>query len=188
MILALGSLAPVGGKAIEKLISTSIDVVKKPWTSFFAWANQISNNGAIEVEALEKVSAIGSRIASASNEANQASEFAIKYGIKLNAGPTATKIDKVIIETLESKGNVTSAFKLTSNEALEAGKKWVGEGYMERNSGSGVFVSADGKRQFRIDSGSLAGSHAPNIPHVHFEEIDPETGKFKTNNHVPFED
>lgn len=110
-----------------------------------------------------------------------------KHGIEIVTGPTATKVDKVIIETLEGRGNIASKFKLTTNEALDAGKKWVGEGYIERQTGNGVFVSRDGNRQFRIDNGSIIGAHAPNVPHVHLEEIIPTTGKFKTNNHIPFD-
>ena len=110
-----------------------------------------------------------------------------KHGIKIVTGPTASKIDKVIIETLEGKANLTSQFKLTTDEALDAGKKWVGKGYKERRRG-GIFVSADGKRQFRIENGSITGVHNPNIPHIHLEEIISETGRFTVNNHVPFGD
>lgn len=92
------------------------------------------------------------------------------------------------METLEGRGNLTGKFKLTADEALDAGKKWVGEGYIERQTGNGVFVSRDGLRQFRIDNGSITGAHAPNVPHVHLEEIISQTGKFMANNHIQFGD
>ncbi len=90
---------------------------------------------------------------------------------------------------LEGKGNLTSKFKLSADEALHAGEKWVGPGYKEIGKpGQGVFRSADGKRQFRMDKGSLTGAHDPNVPHVHFQEVMPDGRQFKTNNHVPFHD
>jgi filamentous hemagglutinin len=44
---------------------------------------------------------------------------------------------------------------LTTDEALSAGQKYLGPEYREIGKpGSGVFHSADGTREFRIDSGS----------------------------------
>lgn len=58
---------------------------------------------------------------------------------------------------------------MTSDEALAAGLKFLGTGYKEiGKSGSGVYHSADGTKEFRIDSGSIDGAHAPGVPHVHF--------------------
>ena len=69
-------------------------------------------------------------------------------------------VDKVIQETQQGKGNITSQFKLTEDEALEVGEKWLGNEYSEiGRSGQGVFRSADGTRQFRIDDGSLRLIH-----------------------------
>jgi len=86
----------------------------------------------------------------------------------------ATKGEQVVAETLAGKGNFTSATRLSADEALEAGKKFVGPGYSEIGKpGSGVFRSTDGTRQFRMDSNSLTGSHAPGEPHVHFEIYEP---------------
>ncbi|NBU21251.1 hypothetical protein EBS43_07565 [bacterium] len=108
---------------------------------------------------------------------------------KIVTGPTATKVDKVILETFEGKGNLTSKFKLSSDEELQAGEKWVGQGYKEiGKSNSGVFRSADGKRQFRMDNGSLSGAHKPNVPHVHLEEVMDNGTDFISNNHIPFGD
>ena len=73
--------------------------------------------------------------------------------------------------------------------SLAAGQKYLGSGYKEIGKpGSGVFHSADGAREFRIDRGSLNGAHAPGVPHVHFGVKDPETGKYISNNHVPYLD
>ncbi len=69
---------------------------------------------------------------------------------------------------------------------LSAGEKFVGPGYTEIGKpGSGVFRSADGLRQFRMDSNSLMGLHRPNVPHIHFETLD-SAGEVVGNNHVPF--
>jgi hypothetical protein len=89
--------------------------------------------------------------------------------------------------------NFTSGQSLSDDEALEAGKIWVGPNYKEaigQNPGTptGVFRSqpdANGYvRQFRIDTNSLQGSHYPNVPHVHFEVYD-SSGALVANNHVP---
>jgi len=100
-----------------------------------------------------------------------------------------SKIDNVINETLSGKKNFTSSITLSSDEALAAGLKFLGPGYREIGKpGSGVYHSADGTKEFRIDSGSIGGAHAPGVPHVHFGVKNPETGKYISNNHVPFED
>jgi hypothetical protein len=97
------------------------------------------------------------------------------------------KVDGVIGETLNGAKNITSQFTLTADEALRAGEKWVGQGYKEIGAaGDGVFRSADGLRQFRMDKTSLAGAHLPNVPHIHFEGLAEGTSKVKVNNHVPF--
>jgi hypothetical protein len=108
--------------------------------------------------------------------------------IQLEAG-ARQRVDQVINETLSGKKNFTSAMTLTADEALSAGQKYLGPGYREIGKpGSGVFHSADGTREFRIDLGSISGAHAPSIPHVHFGVKDPVTGKYASNNHVPYTD
>ena len=98
------------------------------------------------------------------------------------------KVDEVISETLNSnQKNIVSKQKLTADQALAAGEQFVGPGYSEIGQpGSGVFRSADGTRQFRIDDGSLAGSHAPHVPHVHLETYAVGANKPTVNNHIPF--
>jgi hypothetical protein len=97
-------------------------------------------------------------------------------------------VDDVIAETTNATSrNLTSAHTLTADEALDAGQQWVGDGYTELGKpGSGVFRSADGTRQFRIDDGSLTGSHAPGVPHVHLETYAPGARIPSVNNHIPF--
>jgi hypothetical protein len=93
----------------------------------------------------------------------------------------------VIKETLSGKGNITSQHTLTADEAIEAGQRWVGEGYREiGEAGSGVFRSADDARQFRMDNGSLQGLHNPNVPHVHLERVGNDGRRLTTNNHITF--
>ncbi|WP_415635166.1 Hint domain-containing protein, partial [Propionibacterium acidifaciens] len=95
-------------------------------------------------------------------------------------------VDKVIQETQQNTGKFTSKYTLTEDEALEAGEKWLGNGYKELGKpGSGVFKSTDGTRQFRIDSSSLAGSHSPWVPHFHLERLAPGATKPFANNHIP---
>lgn len=100
---------------------------------------------------------------------------------------SAERIGKVLQETVQGAGNLTSAHRLSEAEALDAGVTFLGTGYRELGKlGSGVFRSADGLRQFRIDSGSLAGAHAPGVPHVHFEVYaTPTSRRPSVNNHVP---
>jgi len=101
----------------------------------------------------------------------------------------ASNADAAIAETLASKGNLTSATQLSSDELLQAGEKFLGPGYKEIGKpGSGVFRSSDGTRQFRIDNSSLSGSHAPGVPHGHLETYAPGAAKPTTNNHIPFFD
>ncbi len=97
-------------------------------------------------------------------------------------------VDDVIAETTNATTrDLTSAHTLTADEALEAGQQWVGDGYTELGKpGSGVFRSADGTRQFRIDDGSLTGAHAPGVPHVHLEVYAPGARIPSVNNHIPF--
>ena len=102
---------------------------------------------------------------------------------------TGNKIDDVIQETLSGKGNITSKHTLNSDEALDAGLKHLGQGYKEiGKSGSGVFRSADGTKQFRIDSNSLDGNHAPNVSHFHLETFKQGARKPTTNNHITLVD
>ncbi|MFC3188226.1 hypothetical protein ACFOD0_15260, partial [Shewanella intestini] len=106
------------------------------------------------------------------------------------AADVTKKADDVIRETLTAnKKNITSQHTLTADEALEAGQQFLGKNYTEIGKpGSGVFRSADGTKQFRMDNGSLSGSHAPNKPHVHLEIYKPGSNKPTVNNHIPFVD
>lgn len=88
---------------------------------------------------------------------------------------------------MSGKKNFTSSTTLTTDEALAAGLKFLGPGYKESGKpGSGVYHSADGTKEFRIDSASIDGAHAPGVPHVHFGDKNPENGKYISNNHVPY--
>lgn len=101
--------------------------------------------------------------------------------------PFFGNIDDVLQETVRRSGNFTSANKLSQTDALDAGIRFLGPGYRKIGKpGSGVFRSADGLRQFRIDDGSLAGTHAPGVQHVHFEVYaTPDSRLPIVNNHAP---
>lgn len=111
------------------------------------------------------------------------------FGMATNTPrPFASSIvDDVMAETRAGSGNLTSRYTLTADEALSTGEQWVGPGYSEIGKpGSGVFRSADGTRQFRIDNGSITGAHNPGVPHVHLETISPGSKVPLANNHIPF--
>ena len=99
-------------------------------------------------------------------------------------------VDDVLAETAgAAKRNLTSSYTLSADEALTVGQRWVGQGYTELGKpGSGVFPSADGLRQFRMDNNSLIGNHAPGVPHVHLETYAPGARVPTVNNHIPFRD
>jgi len=104
-------------------------------------------------------------------------------------GGGAPEAQDVIRETLSGSGNFTSQFTLRSAEALQAGQNFLGAGYRELgNAGSGVFRSAGGLRQFRMDPRSLQGLHPPGVPHVHFELFNLGDILPYVNNHVPIID
>jgi hypothetical protein len=96
----------------------------------------------------------------------------------------------VLAETAgATQRNLTSPCTLSADEALAAGQRWVGEGYTELGKpGSGVFRSADGLRQFRMDGDLLMGNHAPGVPHVHLGTYAPGARVPAVNNHIPFLD
>ncbi|MFJ8083595.1 DUF6531 domain-containing protein [Streptomyces sp. NPDC096205] len=82
-------------------------------------------------------------------------------------------------------GSIVSQHPMNADEALDAAEKFLGDGYRELGKGRGVFRSADGLRQFRMDPDSMRGGHWPDIPHVHFEIFTPGGKKAVVNNHVP---
>ena len=82
-------------------------------------------------------------------------------------------------------GNIGSHGPMSADDALGNGQNWLGKGYKEVGpSGSGVFRSADGSRQFRMAPSDLAGSHGDLGPHIHFEALNPQ-GKVIENLHIP---
>ncbi len=104
------------------------------------------------------------------------------------AARSSSVVDDVLAETAgATQRNLTSSYTLSADEALTAGQRWVGEGYVELGKpGSGVFRSADGLQQFRMDGNSLMGNHAPGVPHVHLETYAPGARVPSVNNHIPF--
>ncbi|NUP09295.1 MAG: RHS repeat protein, partial [Polyangiaceae bacterium] len=113
-------------------------------------------------------------------------------GLSTDSGhphPPVDPVQAVQDETLANRGNFGSAHTLTPEQALTAGAEFVGPGYREMGgSGTGVFRSADGTRQFRIDDGSITGAHGDVGSHVHLETLDPNRrGRDATisNNHIP---
>ncbi|WP_329325449.1 putative T7SS-secreted protein [[Kitasatospora] papulosa] len=94
-----------------------------------------------------------------------------------------------LAETMESKGSIVSKYPMNADEALKTGEDFLGDGYRELGKNRGVFRSADGLRQFRMDQDSLDGNHWPDVPHVHFEMFQNAGDKRPyVNNHVPLID
>jgi hypothetical protein len=113
----------------------------------------------------------------------------VRFGFDTRILKVGNRIDDVLLETLSGSGNFKSKFTLTNSQSLDAGMKWIGEPFKEiGDSGSGVFRSADGMRQFRIDKNSLAGAHAPGVVHVHYETYLPGDNHISANNHVPIDE
>lgn len=95
------------------------------------------------------------------------------------------KVSLILVETIESTGNYTSRHTVNSAEALEIGVQWLGDKYTQLGkSDSGVFLSTDKKRRFRIDKGSIMGAHSPFKPHIHLELLHPITAEMISNNHI----
>ena len=99
---------------------------------------------------------------------------AVKQEIK-QAAKTETKVAAKAL-TQASKQGVKSAselgikdgMKTTSTKALELGQEFLGKGY--REVGPGRYVSADGKRVFRMGDNDILGKHGGG-PHVNFETL-----------------
>jgi hypothetical protein len=111
----------------------------------------------------------------------------VATGVAANSGARSSNVvDDVMAETLGARQrNITSSYRLTADEALTAGQRWVGHGYAELGKpGSGVFRSVDGTRQFRMDANSLMGNHPPRVPHVHLEIYAPGARVPSVNNHI----
>nr|WP_184286692.1 RHS repeat-associated core domain-containing protein [Nocardiopsis algeriensis] len=105
-----------------------------------------------------------------------------------SGGESCSITNAVISETKDArgKGSIVGNVPVTADQALDAGIEFLGSGYREMGEGRGVFRSADGLRQFRIDPDSLDGGHWPDFPHVHFQMFDsPGDKKNSVNNHVP---
>jgi hypothetical protein len=91
----------------------------------------------------------------------------------------------IIDETMTTTGNFTSSHNINADDALDTAETFLGPGYTQLGTpNSGVFRSADGLRQFRIDDRSLQGLHPPGVPHIHFELLN-SRGNIISNNHVP---
>ena len=75
---------------------------------------------------------------------------------------------------------------ITEQGALNAAERWLGDGYVE--IASGVYLSADGTRGFRMSSRDLEG-HGDLSAHVHFTyQVSPKSKHPTENSHVYIED
>ncbi|MEU6055814.1 polymorphic toxin-type HINT domain-containing protein [Streptomyces xanthochromogenes] len=89
-------------------------------------------------------------------------------------------------ETRSGMGSIVSKHSLNADQALDVGLEFLGPGYKELGKNRGVFRSADGLRQFRIDPDSLDGNHWPDVRHIHLQIFaHPGDKKSLVNNHIP---
>ncbi len=95
--------------------------------------------------------------------------------------------DKIILELSQDELGVLCCalnevcdgieeWECSSSQALELGQQFLGKGYREVISGSGRYVSADGKRAFRMGVNDILGKHGGG-PHVNLETLIPNTTK-----------
>ena len=66
--------------------------------------------------------------------------------------------------------------RVSTNQALDLGEQFLGNGYKEVVANSGRYVSADGKRVFRMGASDILGHHGGG-PHVNFETLIPNPAK-----------
>ena len=60
--------------------------------------------------------------------------------------------------------------RMSVDDALTRGEDWLGKGYTEPVPGTGRYVSADGRRVFRMRKSDITGAHGGGR-HVNFEEL-----------------
>ena len=80
---------------------------------------------------------------------------------RVQSAKPLNKVDAVIAETTSATSRkLLSKHALSEDEVFESALKWLGDGYQGIGKpDSGVYRSSDGLRQFRMDGGSLAGTH-----------------------------
>lgn len=95
------------------------------------------------------------------------------------AKPPSTIAPSVVSDkgysTLAELG-LKDGMEVPSSKILEYGESFLGEGYTEPVHGSGRYVSADGKRVFRIGTSDITGAHGGG-PHANFETLVPNPAK-----------
>ena len=105
---------------------------------------------------------------------------AVKQEIK-QAAKTETKVAAKALTQASKQGfksaselGIKDGMKTTSTKALELGQEFLGKGYREVSPGR--YVSADGKRVFRMGDNDILGKHGGG-PHVNFETLKPNPNK-----------
>ncbi|WP_207431280.1 DUF6531 domain-containing protein [Sabulibacter ruber] len=79
-------------------------------------------------------------------------------------------------DDLISSLGLKDGMKVSTDEALNLGKQFLGKGYKEVVPGSGRFVSEDGTRVFRMGDNDILGKHGGGR-HVNFETLIPNVDK-----------
>lgn len=75
-----------------------------------------------------------------------------------------------VANTLVSSGAspLTNGMTVSTSNALDRAEQFLGKGYYESPSNSGIFYSQDGLRQVRMTNSDITGTHAGG-PHLSFE-------------------
>ena len=169
------------------LIPGIMDIINLPANATRSETLQAYGRGAFDVLTFF----VGSKVGSVNKTGIVARETlgiegSICQKLLKNSKPQVSNVDLVINETLQRRGRITSQYKLSVTEALEAGEKFLGKQYREMGEpGSGVFRSNDNLRQFRMDVSSLEGkNHKPYAPHVHLEIFKPKKDRALVDNHI----
>lgn len=100
----------------------------------------------------------------------------LKQTVKTETKITAkalTQGSKEGFKTVSELG-IKNGMKTTSSKALELGQNFLGKGYREVSPGR--YVSADGKRVFRMGDNDILGKHGGG-PHVNLEILKPNPNK-----------
>ena len=90
-----------------------------------------------------------------------------------------SNVDKIVERACNGRGPF-GVGRGTYAEAMEAGKKWVGDGYSSSSRDKTILISKDGKRQFR------APSYKPRLGkyQANFESRESSKGRFTNNGHL----
>jgi len=138
--------------------------IREVWGKYERWADQSRANSPAWVKSIDRM---------------------IESTGGVGLGPVGMARILPLVRTTPQAVNAVGRAR-TVEQALSSAERYLGTGYKE--IAPGVFRSADETLQFRMTTSDLKGRGMRGQPHVHFERIDPITGKPLRNLHVPLID